>query len=385
MSYFIHADKFFLKNYTENAGYLEITDEGKFGTYYPENKKPSGIIKDYTGYWVAPGLVDTHIHGLLGYDTMDADWNAFEQMSKGLLKAGVTSWLPTTLTGSFDQLNDVCKLVGNNKQSKNDGAKIKGLHFEGPFFTKEHKGAQDPKYLRNPSIEEFDKWQLSANGMIKKISLAAEYENSPQFINYMINNGVVVSLGHSNATFEKAKTCVEAGASIFTHTFNGMSGLNHRNPGMVGAAMAMNLVYAELICDGHHIDPSVIRIIINEKGPEHVILVTDCMRAGMMPGGEYMLGELPVYVKDGMAKLKNGNSLAGSILNLNEAIKNVVDWNITSPENAIMMATYTAAKSVNLEKECGSILPGRDADFIILDDKMNLQETFINGQSVYKK
>jgi N-acetylglucosamine-6-phosphate deacetylase len=384
MSYYIHAAKFFLKNVTENGGYLEITDDGKFGDYLPAGQKPEGEIKDLGGKWIAPGLVDTHIHGLLGHDVMDNDWDAISEMSEGLLKCGVTSWLPTTLTGSFDQLNAVCKTIGDHA-GEEKGAKIQGIYFEGPYFTTEHKGAQNPKYFKDPSTEEFDAWEDSAKGLLQKIAIAPERKGAVDFTKHVTGAGKVVALGHSSATFEEAKACIEAGASVFTHTFNGMSGLNHREPGMVGAAMFTQVVDDELICDGHHVRPEVAASLIREKTPEHVALITDCMRAGLMPDGDYVLGEFPVVVKDGMAKLKGGaHSLAGSILKLNDAIKNVVDWNGNTPEEAVLMASYVPAKSCKVENACGSILPGRDADFIVLDPDMSLAATYLNGESRYE-
>lgn len=384
MSYYIHAAKFFLKNVTENGGYLEITDDGKFGHYLPEGNKPEGEIKDFGDKWIAPGLVDTHIHGLLGHDVMDNDWDAMQEMSEGLLKCGVTSWLPTTLTGSFDQLNEVCKTIGQHAGEEN-GAKIQGIHFEGPYFTTEHKGAQNPKYFKDPSIEEFDAWQESAKGLLQKIAIAPERQGAVEFTKHVAASGKTVALGHSSATFEQAKACIEAGATSFTHTFNGMSGLNHREPGMVGAAMFTKVVDDELICDGHHVRPEVAASLIREKGPEHVALITDCMRAGMMPDGDYVLGEFPVVVKDGMAKLKDGaHSLAGSILKLNDAIKNIVAWNNSTPEEAVMMASYVPAKSVRIADKCGSILPGRDADFIVLDHEVNLVATYLDGKKRFE-
>ncbi|KRN27558.1 N-acetylglucosamine 6-phosphate deacetylase [Lactobacillus selangorensis] len=383
MSKYIHAAKFFLHNTTENGGYLEITDDGKFGQFFPEDQKPDGEILDRSEQWIAPGLVDTHIHGLLGHDVMDNDWEGLQAMSEGLLKAGVTSWLPTTLTASREQLNDICKTIGSHyKEAK--GAKIQGIHFEGPFYTEKHKGAQNPKYFTNPSVEEFDEWQKSANGMIKKISIAPERDGSVEFARRVSEEGVTVALGHSNATYEQAKACVEAGASVFTHTFNGMSGLNHRVPGMVGAAMSLDLVDDELICDGHHINPAVARILIDKKGPEHVLLITDSMKAAMMPDGDYVLGEFPVYVKDGMARLKDSsNSLAGSILLLKDAIKNVVDWNIVRPEEAVLMGSWVPARSSKIGDVCGTILPDRDADFLVLNQDMTLSETYLDGKIRY--
>jgi N-acetylglucosamine-6-phosphate deacetylase len=383
MSYYIHAAKFFLPSNTENGGYLEITDEGKFGQYLPESQKPTGKIEEMNGQWIAPGLVDTHIHGLLGHDVMDNDWEAIKTMSEGLLKAGVTSWLPTTLTGSFDQLNAVCKTIGDHA-GQETGAKIQGIYFEGPYFTTEHKGAQNPKYFKDPSFSEYQQWQASAKGLLRKIAIAPERHGAVEFTRAVTADGTVVALGHSDATFEQAQACIEAGASVFTHTFNGMSGLNHRAPGMVGAAMYLNRVDDELICDGHHVRPEVATILIKEKGPEHIALITDCMRAGMMPDGDYVLGEFPVYVKDGMARLKGGNNLAGSVLKLNEAIKNVVDWNGVAPQDAVEMGSYVSAKSSGVGEKCGSILPGRAADYIVLNDDMSLAATYLDGQERYR-
>ncbi|WP_334329735.1 N-acetylglucosamine-6-phosphate deacetylase [Companilactobacillus sp. HBUAS59699] len=383
MTYYIHAKKFFLQNTTENGGYLEVTD-GKFGDFFTEDEKPEGKIVDYSDKYIAPGLVDTHIHGLVGDDVMNNSWKEFNEMSEGLLKAGVTSWLPTTLTASHDQLNEICKTIGEHK-GEGTGAKIQGIHFEGPFYTEKHKGAQNPKYFRDPSVEEFTEWQESAKGMIKKISIAPERKGSVEFTKAVAATGVTVALGHSDATFEQAKACVEAGATGFTHTYNGMSGLSHRAPGMVGAAMSMNLVDDELICDGHHVSPYAARILVDKKTPEHVALITDCMSAGLMPDGDYVLGEFPVTVGDGQVRLQQEpHSLAGSILLLKDAIKNVVDWEVATEEEAITMGSYVPAKSTHIDDACGAILPGRDADFIVLNDDMSLEETYLDGESRYQ-
>ncbi|WP_283577588.1 N-acetylglucosamine-6-phosphate deacetylase [Ligilactobacillus aviarius] len=383
MAYYIHAAKFFLKNTTETNGYLEITDDGKFGSYYPESAKPAGKIVEYGDKWVAPGLFDTHIHGLLGHDVTDGDWDAINEMSEGLLKAGVTSWLPTTVTASFDQLNNVCKAIGDH-QGQETGAKIRGIHFEGPYFTEEHKGAQDPKYLRDPDIDEFHKWQESAHGLLNKISIAPERKGAAEFTRQAVEEGVVVSIGHSSATYEQAKRCIEAGASMFTHTYNGMNEFGHRDPGMVGAAYTMDDTTCEIICDGHHNAPAAVRVLIDQKTPDNVALVTDCMRAGLMPDGDYMLGELEVYVKDDMARLKVGDNLAGSILLLKDALKNVVDWNIATPEEAVRMGSLVPAKSMHMENKVGLIVPGADADFLILNPDMTLSETYLDGKSRYQ-
>ncbi len=384
MSYYIHGGKFFLENRTEIGGYLKVEDNGTFGFYYPEDQKPEGEIKEYGDKWIAPGYFDTHIHGSLKEDVMKSDWEGINKISEGLLSAGVTSWLPTTITASDKELTETCEKFAAHK-GEETGAKIQGLHFEGPFFTPKHGGAENPKYMTDPSIKELHEYEEASDGMLVKMSMAPERPGSREFVREAVKEGIVISLGHSNANFEDAIACVEAGASMFCHTYNGMNGLSQHSPNIIGAAYSARLVTDELICDGHHVQEPAVRALVNAKGPEHIALITDCMEAGMMPDGDYMLGELPVYVKDGMARLKETNNLAGSILLLKDAVKNVVDWNVATPEDAVMMASYVPANSVRMTDKCGVIKPDHAADFIVLDHDMNVEETYLNGVSRYKK
>lgn len=221
--------------------------EGKFGAIVDE-VHAGADVEDYSGKWVAPGLVDTHIHGFMNHDVMDNDAEGIKAMSEGLLSCGVTSFLPTTLTSSKERLRDVAETVGKVKDEVT-GAKIQGIYFEGPFFTEEHKGAQNPIYFGDPDIDTFHEWQEASGGIIKKIALAPEREGVSEFVSQVTEEGVVVALGHSNGTLQEAQTAVEAGASVFVHAFNGMRGLNHREPGMVGALLSLKEVFSELICD----------------------------------------------------------------------------------------------------------------------------------------
>lgn len=381
MRTFIFAEKFFLKTDVKGPGYLEITD-GLFGDFYkevPEND--SKIIKE-EGKWIAPGLVDTHIHGFMNHDVMDSDAQGLKVMSEGLLSCGVTSFLPTTLTSSKERLKDVAKTIGEVYKEV-PGAKVQGIYFEGPFFTEEHKGAQNPSYFGDPDLATFNEWQEASGGLIKKIALAPERKGVKEFVKAVTEEGVVVALGHSDATLDQATDAVEAGASVFVHAYNGMRGLNHREPGMVGALMSLKHVFSELICDGHHVHPNAADILMEKAGHDHVALITDCMMAGGMPDGNYNLGEFPVVVKDGTARLESGN-LAGSILKLKEAIKNVVDWEIATPEQAIMMATLVPAVSCKIDDSCGMIANGRDADFIVLSPSMDLEATYLDGVERYR-
>jgi len=381
MSKYIFAEKFFLENEVAGPGYLEI-NEGKFGNFYKENPDGYSEILDYSGYSIAPGLVDTHIHGFQNHDIMATDAKGLNIISEGLLSCGVTSFLATTLTSSTEILNQVVKMIGDNYKNVT-GAKIKGIFLEGPFFTEKYKGAQNPNYFGDPSIDKLKNWQELSSGTIKKIALAPEREGVGEFIEYAVKEHVKVALAHSDATYEEAKEAVEKGASIFVHTYNGMSPLNHREPGMVGAAMNLKDVFAELICDEHHVHPVAANILMNVRGRKETVMITDCMMAGGMPEGQYELGEFPVEVKDGAARLASG-SLAGSVLELKDSVKNVVDWGIATPQEAIFMASIGPANSVEIDDDCGKIAPSYAADFIVLDPNLDLKATFLDGVCRYE-
>lgn len=381
MKTYIYADKFFMNYGIEENGYLAIID-GKFG-HFQKEKPESAEIVDFSGKYIAPGFVDTHIHGLLNSDVMDNTPEAIKTISKGLLQFGVTSFLPTTLTDSVERLDES---VENIKNVYNDveGAKIQGIFLEGPCFTEKYKGAQNKKYFINPTAEILDQWQEKSGNLVKKIAIAPEREDAVEFAEYATKNGVTVALGHSAATFDEAKRVVGAGANVFVHTYNGMSPLTHREPGMVGAAMEIKNTFAELICDGHHVSPVAANIMMNAKTRENIVLITDCMRAGAMEDGQYTLGEFDVIVENGTARLLTG-SLAGSVLSMNNAIKNVVDWNIATLEEAIKMASYNPAVSCNIDDKCGSIKPGLPADFVVIDDSLNVYNTYLDGVCKYSK
>lgn len=379
-SMFIFADQFFLEGKVVGPGFLEIKD-GKFGVFSENRPDGAAEIIDYAGYWIAPGLVDTHIHGFRNHDIMDNDFQGLNEISEGLLSCGVTSFLPTTLTSSTEALNQVVEMIGAN-YTKVRGAKIKGIFLEGPFFTEKHKGAQNTKYFCDPSVEKLKVWQRLSNDSIKKIAIAPERKGAAEFIEYAVGEEIAVALAHSDATYEEAKQAVERGASIFVHTFNGMSPLHHREPGMAGAAMNLKDVFAEIICDGHHVHPAAANILMNARGRDQTVLVTDCMMAGGMPEGTYQLGEFAVEVKAGAARIEGG-SLAGSVLQLKDAVKNVVDWGIATPEEAIYMASTAPAKSIGMDGECGKIAKGYAADFIVLNPELELMATYLDGACRY--
>lgn len=380
MKQYVHAELFYLPDGAKGPGYLAIED-GKFGEFQTE--KPEGEILDYSDKQIAPGFVDTHIHGYKGHDVMDNNVEGLKVISEGILSCGVTSYLPTTLTASTKELDAVCQTIGENAD-KIKGAKIQGIFLEGPFFNEKYKGAQNPKYMGDPSIDTLTKWQELANGYVRKIAIAPEREGALAFIGYATDNEINVAIAHTDATYEQCKAAVEHGANIFVHTYNGMRGLHHREPGVVGAAMSLKEAFSELICDGHHVHPVSAGIVMDAHGRDKTMFVTDCMRGGGMGDGDSMLGEFEVTIKDGAARLKADGNLAGSVLEMITAVQNVVAWGIATPEEAIQMASIVPAKSVGIADRCGQIKLGYAADFLVLDQNLNLEETYLDGKSVFK-
>ncbi len=369
----------------DGFGYLVIED-GKFcGVSIAEPKGMPTV--DRTDCWVAPGFVDTHIHGFMGKDVMDCDSEAVHVISRGLACHGTTSWLATTLTAGTQRTGEACQSVAvaaaaQRTNGELEEARIQGIFLEGPFFTEEHKGAQDPRYLADPRIELLDAWQEQAEGLIRKTALAPERKGAKEYIAAATARGVVAAMGHSSATYGQAVEAVLAGASEVVHTFNGMDDLGHRNPGIVGCAMTSQGVYAELICDGNHVDPIVCEALTRAKGWEHVVLITDCLSCGGLPDGNYHIGELPIVLSGGEARLRDGGNLAGSTLTLVDAVRNVVSWGIVTTEQAIRMASEVPARANGIADRCGFILPGRDADLVVLDQELNLVETYVGGRQI---
>lgn len=381
MSIAIKAGTVYLHNQIVHDGYLLI-DNGKFVSFTKDKPDAHYNVIDYSDYAIAPGLFDTHIHGYNGYDVMDNDLAGFKKMSEDLLSCGVTSFLPTTLTAPIDQLDAVIQTIGPHMKEVT-GAKARGFFIEGPFFTEKHKGAQNPNYFMDPSTDILDRWIQLSHHQIKKIALAPERTGSHAFISYAKKHHIKVALAHTDADYSIAMDAINSGASIFTHTFNGMSGFHHREPGVVGAALNSEHAFVEVIGDGHHVHPAAIKTLIKTRGIDETVLISDCMMAGGKPEGQYKLGEFDVIVKDGKATIPSG-SLAGSILELKDAVKNLVDWGVATPHEAIKMASTSPAKSLGLD-DTGIIKSGAAADFIVLDHNLHLQATYIDGQCKYTK
>jgi N-acetylglucosamine-6-phosphate deacetylase len=381
----IKSDKLVLPSGIDGFGYL-LVEDGVFGRVVVD--EPQGMpIVDRMGCWVAPGLVHTHIHGFMDHDVMDCDPAGITAICEGLAKHGTTSWLATTLTASVQKTTEACASVREAVAAQKAdpgfvGTKTQGIFLEGPFFTEEHKGAQNPRYLIDPSIDLLNEWQEAAGGLVVKSALAPERAGAEEYITAATTAGVCCAIGHCSATYGQAAASVLAGAKVVVHTFNGMADMGHREPGLVGCAMTSQGVYAELICDGLHVDPVACETLVRAKGWEHVVLVTDCLSCGGLPNGDYFIGELPIELRDGAAFLKEGGNFAGSVLTLDRAVRNVVNWGIVTAEQAIRMATEVPARSCGIGDRCGSILPGRAADLVVFDSDMRLVETYVDGRLV---
>lgn len=334
-------------------------------------------IIDACGNYVLPGFVDVHIHGYKGIDVSDAEEEKIINMAKLLPENGVTAWCPTTMTVAKDTIQKTLDIIKKLKK-ENVGAKILGANVEGPFINPKKKGAQSEEFILPPD----SKFIIDNKDSIKLVTLAPETENAFEFIkNVSQNTAIAVSVGHTDADFETAKKAFEYGANHVTHLFNAMPPLNHRNPGVVGAAFENGNVFCEMIADKFHIHPTLFKTVFKIKG-EKLILITDCMRAGGMPDGEYTLGGQKVTVKGVECRLKDG-TIAGSILTLNKALYNFMTETGLPVWEAVKAVSLSPAKSIGEDKKRGSLSVGKYADIVIADEKINIKNTFVGGQKVF--
>lgn len=335
-------------------------------------------VIDLKGKYIAPGFIDIHIHGAGGSDTMDGSIEDLEIISKTIASVGVTAFLPTTMTMDRESIYKALKIVREGMKREMSGAQILGAHMEGPFISKAYKGAQNPTFIIKPSYD-FIKNYLD---VIKIITLAPEEDDNFTFIKKMKDiEDIVLSMGHTNSSFEEAMEAVEAGISHVTHLFNAMTPMHHRKPGAVGAALQSE-VTCELIADTIHVHPSLLEFVMKVKGLEKVILVTDSMRAGCLKEGNYDLGGQRVKVDKSSARLEDG-TLAGSILTLNEALKNVMTYTSISLPEAVGLLTMNPAKRLHIQDKKGSIASHKDADLCILDESYNVVSTIVQGNIIY--
>lgn len=329
-----------------------------------------GKVIDATGKYVIPGLVDIHSHGAFGHDFCDASAEGLKAILKYEKSCGITSYCPTSMTFPEDRLEKIFNTV-NTVGTEPDLANVVGINMEGPFISYEKRGAQNPDYILAPNVEMFRRLNRICDNKIRLITLAPEVDGATDFIKELCSE-VNISVGHTMANYEEATAAFKAGANHVTHLFNAMPPLNHREPGVIGAAADSENVFVELICDGIHIHPSTIRLAFKVFGSDRVVLISDSMEATGMVDGEYELGGQKVFKKGNHATLADG-TLAGSATNLFDCMKKAVEFGLPLYD-AVKAATATPAKSIGMYPEIGALEPGSKADILIVSKDLELDE-----------
>ncbi|HEX6594287.1 MAG TPA: N-acetylglucosamine-6-phosphate deacetylase [Bacillota bacterium] len=340
-------------------------------------------VIDGKGLNLIPGLIDGHIHGANGADVMDGTKEALNLIATTLPKEGTTSFLATTITQSPENIEVALKNI-RNYESKRGQAELLGVHLEGPFIEPSKKGAQPGQYIIKPDFQQFHKWQKISGNRIKTVTMAPEHDETGQFIERLFHSGVNVSAGHTAASFSEMKQAITYGVRQVTHLCNAMSGIHHRDIGVVGAAFQLEQLRAEIIADGIHISPEMLQIIYDHIGSERLMLITDAMRAKGLPSGTYELGGQPVTVLDHRAVLEDG-TLAGSVLKMIDAAKQMILLDGVTIHQVIEMASANPAKQLGIYETKGSIAVGKDADVLLVDDDLNIKYSICRGMVAFKE
>ncbi len=357
---------------------LELED-GIIKEIYPYNEKE--VTKDYGDLRILPGFIDIHCHGAYGFDTNDANPEGLRKWAKGIVDEGVTSFLATTLTQSEEVLTNAVSNVAKVVEEGYEGAEILGIHFEGPYLNKAHKGAQPEEYCVKPNIEQFKRYQKAAHGLIKYITMAVENDEDYTLTKYCSQNNVVVSIGHSNATYEQAVQAYAHGARSMTHVYNAMTPFTHRANGLVGGALRIRNMYGEIICDGNHSTLAALNNFFTSKGPDYSIMITDSLMCKGFPvGTKFDFGgqEVVIY-PDGSAHLVEAGNLAGSTLNVNKGLKILIEDALVPVNYAINACTSNPARCLHVADRKGTIGVGYDADLVILDRDYEVVQTYCKG------
>lgn len=383
----ISGGKIFLSQGEFAEGKIQIKD-GKIDKISLKGEDTAPPLKsteqeahiDATGLYIIPGLVDIHLHGCVGYDFCDGNEKAFAEIARYEASEGITTIVPATMTLAEEELAKIFKTAGDYCASEAnlaaDRSTIRGINMEGPFVSMQKKGAQNGAYIVKPDMAFFSKMQQLSGNLIKQVAVAPEEDKNLAFIREAAQN-TVVSLAHTMADYETARQAFRAGANHVTHLYNAMPPLHHRDPGVIGAAMEEK-VYEELICDGIHVHPVMVRLAFQLFGADHICMISDSMMATGMPDGQYALGGQAVTVTGKKAVLADG-TIAGSASNLMDCMRNAVLSMGIALEDALKACTITPAKSLGIDDVCGSILEGRTADMVFLDEKLCVKMVLKDG------
>ena len=354
-------------------------NEGKITGVFPYGTKEVDV--DYGDKRIVPGFIDIHCHGAFGFDTNDANEEGLRAWTKGIVTEGTTALLATTITQSEEVLTKAVANVAKVMEDGYEGAEILGIHFEGPYLDMLYKGAQPEQHIVKGTIEQFDRYQEAAKGNIKYITMATETDEDFELTKYLAEKGVVVSIGHSAASYEEAIMAWANGAKSMTHVYNGMTPFNHRKNGLVGAAFRLRTMYGEIICDGNHSTTAALNNFFMSKGADYSIMVSDALMAkGSPAGSKFIFGgnEIEIY-EDGSAHLTATGGLAGSTLRLNEGLRILVEEAMVPFNYAINSCTINPATCLGIDDRKGSIMVGKDADIVVLDTDYSVIQTYCRG------
>jgi len=337
---------------------------------------------DGQGGLLLPGFIDIHVHGGYGEDFMDADASGLDTITGFHGQHGTTGMLATTVTASKEAIDSVLEQVQAYREQEMPYAQLLGVHLEGPFISIKWPGAQNPHYIAAPQLDWLEDWTASFPGLIRMQTLAPETEGAIPYIEALVSRGIVAALGHTDASFEQVQLAAQHGLSHAVHTFNAMTKLHHREPGTVGAVLTHDGIMAEVIADGHHVHPACIQLLARMKGPDNLILITDAISAAGLGNGEYSLGGLDVIVQDGVARLKEGDSLAGSTLTMIDAFRYAVREVGLTVEQASRMASANPARRLGIDQVTGALQPGKQADVLLLSQHLDLQRVWVCGRAL---
>jgi N-acetylglucosamine-6-phosphate deacetylase len=360
-----------------------VIEQGKIAALVPGRKTPGRSEQeiDARGLWASPGLIDLHVHGAVGHDTMDATPQALHGMARFFARHGVTAYLATTLTAPAEHIHRAIE-NGRTAPQPEDGAQHLGIHLEGPYLSAAYCGAQPAAFLRPPDPTEYEGWL--ASGAIRLMTLAPESEGSLALVERCARAGVESAVGHSAASYEQVQAAADRGLRQASHTFNGMPPLHHRTPGVLGAVLSDERIYAQVIADGVHVHPAAVRLLVRAKGPGRTILITDSIRAAGLADGQYDLGGQVVSVRQGVARTERG-TLAGSTLTLDQAVRNAMRFTGLPLHQVLPMATSVPAQAMGWGERRGALAPGAEADIILLDEKLAVCLTMVAGRVVYRR
>lgn len=351
---------------------------------------PEAAVIDAGGNYLAPGFIDLHIHGGGGHDFMDNTVAAYLEIAKLHARFGTTSMCPTTLTAGKDDLLKTLEIYDRANRQNGEGAQFLGLHLEGPYFAMNQRGAQDPRYIRNPDPAEYREI-LAASPHVRRWSAAPELPGAMAFGRYLRSRGVLAAVAHTDAVYEDVVAAVENGYSLATHLYSGMSGVTRREcfryAGVIEAAYVLDEMDVEIIADGVHLPSSLLKMVHKFKGPHRTALITDAMRGAGMPPGESVLGNkdngLKVIIEDGVAKLPDRSSFAGSVATADRLVRNMVQLAGVSLVESVQMMTTTPARIIGVQDHKGSLTVGKDADLVFFDNDINIQHTMVKGKVIF--